>query len=117
MRSVDHQARCGTAEHAPVTSTDGSFSWVVFLTFDDGVEWVFRSPHDDGAVRSTETSSTLLASEAVTLKYIKTHSAIPVPEVYAYGYLYIAPLSTRHVYDDDDDHEYHKASDHWNNFV
>ncbi|KAK2807855.1 hypothetical protein FQN50_005244 [Emmonsiellopsis sp. PD_5] len=67
------------------TPADGSFSWVVFLTFDDGVEWVFRSPHDDGAIRSTETNNTLLASEAATLKYIKSHSAIPVPEVYAYS--------------------------------
>ena len=62
----------------------GSFNWAILLSFADGVEWVFRSPRDDGAIQSDETNSLLLASEAATLKYIKANSTIPVPEVFAY---------------------------------
>lgn len=64
---------------------DGSLYWAAFLVFDDGVEWVFRSPWRDGAIRSEKTIQDLLASEAATLKYIKSYSDIPVPEVYTYG--------------------------------
>ncbi|KAI1935728.1 hypothetical protein LOZ12_004424 [Ophidiomyces ophidiicola] len=63
----------------------GSLYWVVFVVFDDAVEWVFRSPRPDGVVQADETISKLLASEAATLRYIRSHSAIPVPEVYAYS--------------------------------
>lgn len=64
----------------------GSLYWAVFVYFDDGVEWVFRSPRYDGAIRSLATIQKLVASEAATLKYINSYSAIPVPEVYAYRY-------------------------------
>ncbi|OAL73061.1 protein kinase subdomain-containing protein [Trichophyton violaceum] len=63
----------------------GSLYWAVFVYFDDGVEWVFRSPRYDGAIRSLATIQKLVASEAATLKYINSYSAIPVPEVYAYS--------------------------------
>lgn len=63
----------------------GSLNWVIFVTFDDGIEWVFRSPM---AVRnniySDETSSKIVDSEASTLVYLKAHTSIPVPEVYSY---------------------------------
>ena len=48
------------------------------------MEWVLRSPRDDGVIKSNETNLLLLASEAATLKYIKANSTIPVPEVFAY---------------------------------
>ncbi|KAL8734519.1 MAG: hypothetical protein Q9166_001419 [cf. Caloplaca sp. 2 TL-2023] len=62
----------------------GSFNWTVFLLFDDGVEWVLRSPRKDDGIISDDTNLLLLASEAATLKYIKAYSTIPVPEVFAY---------------------------------
>lgn len=62
----------------------GSFNWTIIVSFLDGVEWVLRSPRDDGAIKSDETNFLLLASEAATLKYIKANSTIPVPEVFAY---------------------------------
>ena len=62
----------------------GSFNWTILLSFVDGVEWVLRSPRDDGAIQSDEANFLLLASEAATLKYIKANSTIPVPEVFAY---------------------------------
>ncbi len=62
----------------------GSYNWTILVSFPDGVEWVLRSPRDDGAIRSCETNILLLASEAATLKYIKANSTIPVPEVFAY---------------------------------
>ncbi|KAG5301146.1 RNase H domain-containing protein [Histoplasma ohiense] len=82
-RSLRHGRSCSCdATQAPA---DGSLYWAVFVVFDDGVEWVFRSPRRDGAIRSMETIRELLASEVATLKYISSHSTIPVPEVYAYS--------------------------------
>ena len=59
----------------------GSFNWTILLLFDDGMEWIFRSPRKDGAIMSDETNLSLLASEAATLKYIKAKSTIPIPEI------------------------------------
>lgn len=64
------------------------------MSFVDGVEWVLRSPRDDGAMISDDTNALLLASEAATLKYIKANSTIPVPNVYAYEY-FLSYLSLR----------------------
>lgn len=62
----------------------GSFNWTILISFYDGVEWVLRSPRDDGAIKSDETNLSLLASEAATLLYIRANSSIAVPEVFAY---------------------------------
>ena len=67
----------------------GSFNWTVQISFHDGVEWILRSPRNDGAIQSKETNSSLLASEAATLKYIRANSTIPVPQVFAYESVYV----------------------------
>ncbi|KAJ5584205.1 Aminoglycoside phosphotransferase [Penicillium hispanicum] len=61
----------------------GSFNWAVFVTFEDKVRWVFRSPHPR-TFMPMEMGIKLLASEAATLRYLRAHSDIPVPEVYDY---------------------------------
>lgn len=61
----------------------GSFNWATFILFEDGVRWVFRSPHS-WSFMPMELGMKLLSSEATTLKYLKSHSDIPVPEVYDY---------------------------------
>lgn len=63
----------------------GSLNWAIFISFDDGTEWVFRSPQMGlDAFYSDETVSKILMSEAATLMYLKSHTSIPVPEVYSY---------------------------------
>ncbi|GFG00835.1 aminoglycoside phosphotransferase [Aspergillus udagawae] len=62
----------------------GSFNWAIFILFEDGVRWVFRSPHPRKFM-PMEMGMKLLASEAATLRYLKAHSDIPVPEVYDYS--------------------------------
>ncbi|KAK1255428.1 hypothetical protein MKX08_009423 [Trichoderma sp. CBMAI-0020] len=63
----------------------GSLNWVIFVIFDDGIEWVFRSPMAGrNNVYSDETSSKIVNSEASTLMYLKAHTSIPIPEVYSY---------------------------------
>ncbi|PON24287.1 hypothetical protein TGAM01_v206975 [Trichoderma gamsii] len=63
----------------------GSLNWVVFVTFDDGIEWVFRSPMASrNSIYSDETSSKIVNSEASALMYLKAHTSISVPEVYSY---------------------------------
>lgn len=61
----------------------GSLNWVIFISFDDEVEWVFRSPRSRGFY-SVETASKIVVSEASTLIYLKAHTSVPVPEVYSY---------------------------------
>ncbi|KAK1767414.1 kinase-like domain protein [Phialemonium atrogriseum] len=61
----------------------GSMNWAVVVAFNDGVEWIFRSPRP-GAL-SDEYAARVLASEVATLNYISTHSSVPVPEVFAYS--------------------------------
>lgn len=62
----------------------GSLNWAVILTFDDGVEWIFRSPRKSYSGVSNDYASLLLSSEAATLKYLRANSPIPVPEVFDY---------------------------------
>ncbi|KAF7553637.1 hypothetical protein G7046_g7046 [Stylonectria norvegica] len=63
----------------------GSQSKVIFIAFDDGVEWVFRTPRGDlESFYSEETTCKIILSEASTLMFLKTHTSIPVPEVFSY---------------------------------
>ncbi|KAJ5227976.1 hypothetical protein N7489_008684 [Penicillium chrysogenum] len=61
----------------------GSFNWAIFISFEDRVRWVFRSPHHR-TFMPMEMGIKLLASEAATLRYLRAYSDIPVPEVYDY---------------------------------
>lgn len=63
----------------------GGFNWAIFVSFEDDLRWVFRSPHSR-TFMPIEMGMKLLASEAATLQYLKLHSDIPVPEVYHYWY-------------------------------
>lgn len=63
----------------------GCLNWVIFVTFNDGVEWVFRSPRSGLlGFYSDETASKILLSEVSTLMYLKANTSIPVPEVYSF---------------------------------
>lgn len=76
---------CTCNESQPPKS--GAFNFVIFLEFDDGVEWVFRAPSSRyAAALQGDAAGRLLASEAATLKYIREHTSIPVPEVFHYWY-------------------------------
>ncbi|KAJ0426701.1 RNase H domain-containing protein [Aspergillus carlsbadensis] len=61
----------------------GSFNWAVFIHFDDGTRWVFRSPHRRRSM-PLEMGTKLLASEAAILLYLRAHSDIPAPELFDY---------------------------------
>ena len=65
-------------------SSSGSLNWAIILSFNDGVEWIFRSPRTFYGIVNKESAAILLASEAATLKYIRNKSSIPVPEVFYY---------------------------------
>ncbi|EEQ31642.1 hypothetical protein McanMca71_004402 [Microsporum canis] len=66
------------------TPLAGCFNWAVVLSFDDGVEWLLRSPRTSYALNET-TAGAVLVSEVATLRYIKQNSSIPVPDVYHYS--------------------------------
>ena len=65
----------------------GSLNWAIVIVFEDGVECIFRSPRSGRhGIVNEKSASKMLASEVVTLKYIRSHSSIPAPEVFAYRY-------------------------------
>ncbi|KAI1322560.1 hypothetical protein F5Y16DRAFT_413198 [Xylariaceae sp. FL0255] len=59
----------------------GTLNSVIFISFDDGIEWVFRSPSIyAGTTFTEESASKILVSEAATMKYLRAHCSAPVPE-------------------------------------
>lgn len=65
----------------------GSMNWAIIVTFDDGVDWILRSPHSGIRAVIDETyACKMLASEAATIRYIRSHTSVPVPEVFAFRY-------------------------------
>jgi len=64
----------------------GSLNWAIFLSFKDGVEWVFLSPRKCYDI-SPNTIIKVLESKVATMKCIKQNSSIPVPEVFDYRYV------------------------------
>lgn len=78
-----------TIRHRPCSCDDdqrpksGSLNWAISIKFDDGEEWIFRSPHDDRGLQPA-TASKVLASEVATMKYLRNHSDVPVPEVFSF---------------------------------
>ncbi|RFU28974.1 hypothetical protein B7463_g7351, partial [Scytalidium lignicola] len=63
----------------------GSLNWVIFLSFEDDVEWVFRSPTTSEYDISLDIAGRMLKSEVATMKYIKLNSPIPVPDIFDYS--------------------------------
>ena len=61
----------------------GSFNWAIPISFSDGSQWILRSSRNDISMSADHLQS-LLASEVATLNYIRAHSTIPVPEIFAY---------------------------------
>ncbi|KAI1059410.1 hypothetical protein LB506_012681 [Fusarium annulatum] len=53
------RGRSCTCDESQVPKS-GSLNWVIFITFDDAVEWVFRSPRYDILMFSDETASKIL---------------------------------------------------------
>lgn len=63
----------------------GAFNWAVFFVFENGEQWVLRSPYDkkkSGIAPALSVS--LIKSEVATLKYLKKYTSIPVPTVHAF---------------------------------
>ncbi|KFY95685.1 hypothetical protein V498_03196 [Pseudogymnoascus sp. VKM F-4517 (FW-2822)] len=63
----------------------GSLNWASFLSFEDEVEWVFRSPATEEDEFTLETVGELLESEVATMKYIRENSYIPIPHIFDYS--------------------------------
>ncbi|OAA35580.1 Protein kinase-like domain protein [Beauveria brongniartii RCEF 3172] len=76
------ECACNVAA-APKT---GSMNWAIFVSFDDGLEWVFRSPRSGPhAIVSDESAQKMLLSEVATLKFLRNNTSVPVPEVYSFS--------------------------------
>ncbi|KAM3522848.1 hypothetical protein NHJ13051_005451 [Beauveria bassiana] len=65
----------------------GSMNWVIFVSFDDGVQWAFRSPRTGfEAIISDDSAKKMLLSEVATLKVLRQQTTVPVPEVYSFRF-------------------------------
>ena len=85
-------------EHPPSASTirripckvdpnpaSGSFNLIFFINFDDGENWVLRIPGNGHARCWDDFAAGALESEALTMRWIKDKTTIPMPEVYGFG--------------------------------
>ncbi|OAA63577.1 Protein kinase-like domain protein [Niveomyces insectorum RCEF 264] len=61
----------------------GSMNWAIVLTFDNGIQWIFRSPLP--GVFSDDFVAKIITSEVVTTRCILARSSVPVPEIYAFS--------------------------------
>ncbi|PQK14238.1 hypothetical protein BB8028_0004g11680 [Beauveria bassiana] len=68
------------------TPKTGSMNWVIFVSFDDGVQWGFRSSRTGyEAIISDNSAKKMLLSEVATLKVLREQTTVPVPEVYSFS--------------------------------
>lgn len=62
----------------------GSFNILFPLEFTDGVRWIVKIPATGYRERYDEISARALKSEALTMRYLKRETTIPIPEVYSF---------------------------------
>ena len=67
-----------------VTRLNGSYNLVHILEFSDHVKYVIRVPVTGWGDRFDETAKSSLKSEALTMRFIRKETTIPVPDVYAF---------------------------------
>lgn len=59
------------------TPASGSFNQAIFITFENGVEWVFWSQHTGYGMVAMEVSARLFESEVATMEYVGGSSEVP----------------------------------------
>ena len=65
-----------------MSHADGSgFNVILEVIFEDQVRWLARIPRPEICFLPVQTT----LSYAATLKYLRTHTTIPVPQVYGYA--------------------------------
>lgn len=90
MQSEMHQPSANTdASLPPLTCTvlhplSGSFNILFQLEFSDGVRWLFKVPVTGYLGRFDDLAAQALTSEAMTMRFLKRETTIPVPEVYSF---------------------------------
>lgn len=62
-------------------------NWAIFVSFDDGLDWVFRSPRSGSTFVSEESAQKMLLSEVATLKFLREQTSVPIPEVYSFRFV------------------------------
>ena len=70
-----------TVSPQPLT---GAYNILYRVSFSDGTAWVFKVPCIGYLPEWSEASERNLRSEANTMNFIRKHTRIPVPEVYAF---------------------------------
>ncbi|KAE9375799.1 hypothetical protein N431DRAFT_531881 [Stipitochalara longipes BDJ] len=61
---------------------NGGYNLIHVVEFEDGVKYVIRVPAVGWGARWTDNARNAFRSQALTLRYIKENTEIPVPEVY-----------------------------------
>ncbi|KAI9839045.1 MAG: hypothetical protein M1837_002263 [Sclerophora amabilis] len=67
-----------------VSRLSGSYNLVYIVRFDDDVKYVVRVPAVGWGCRHTETAQRSLESQALTMRFLKRKTMVPLPDVYAF---------------------------------
>ena len=62
----------------------GSFSWAIWTTARDRLQWVLRSSREDNLIKFEFTNLLHFEGEAAIFDYIKLSGTVPVPAASAY---------------------------------
>jgi aminoglycoside phosphotransferase (APT) family kinase protein len=76
----------------------GSFNILFPIDFPDGARWLVKVPADGTAEEWDSLSADALTSEAMTMRLIRQHTSIPVPEVYGFSATHDNPLKCPHIF-------------------
>ena len=92
LKSIASGLRNGMNCHITDNYTCGAYNIVFEIVFDDGVSWIARlrsASHmqiisQEFVFESPTYKQHMMESEIATMKYVREHTSIPVPEVYAF---------------------------------
>lgn len=92
LKSIASHLRNGRKCRVSDNYTCGAYNIVFEIVFDDGVSWIARLRSasqmqvvsQEFVFESPTYKQHLMESEIATMKYVRQHTSIPVPEVYAF---------------------------------
>ena len=105
LRSIASSLRNGRKCTISDRYTCGAYNLVFEVLFDDGISWIARlrsaSPmqvvSQELVFESPTYKQHIMESEVATMKYVRQHTSIPVPEVYAYDTTSTNPAKSPYI--------------------
>lgn len=102
LLSIAQNARGGGHQCLYGARTSGAYNCVIFLKFDDDIEWVLKVPQYANFHLDTENQDEdeKMQSEYATLLFLEELGTVPAPKVHACNYMRDNPAKTPYIFMD-----------------